>query len=82
MHSDECGQAGKVIDLDAARERRRYIDLAHAHETWQQIKASFALSDIELDEDDAELAGRLFAGVITVEQGQAAIAKKLGVTAQ
>ena len=67
---------------DAARERRRYIELAHTHETWQQIKASFALEDIELDEDDAEMAGRLLTGVITVEQGQAAIAKKLGVTGQ
>jgi hypothetical protein len=69
MQRDEVDHVLSVIDLDAARERRRYIGLANANEHWQQIKASFVLEDIELDDDDAELAGRLLTGVITFEQG-------------
>jgi hypothetical protein len=63
-------QAGNVVSLDAARQRRAFIALAHADEHWCQVRASFALSGIELTDDDAERAGRVIAGVITYEEAR------------
>jgi len=50
-----------VFSLDAARERRKYINIANASEDWIQTKASFALEGIELTDDHAARAGRLIA---------------------
>lgn len=57
-----------VVSLDAARQRRHYIDLANAHPVWQEVKASWALEGIELIDDNAEHAGRMIAGDITYAQ--------------
>ena len=61
---------GKVVSLDAARHRRAFIALAHADAHWCQVRASFALSGIELTDDEAERAGRVIAGVITYEEAR------------
>ena len=71
--------AGKVVSLDAVRQRRAFIARAHADEHWCQTKASFALSGIELTDDDAERAGRLLAGVISLEEVYAEIRREAGV---
>ena len=68
MRNSENDQASNVTALDVARERRHYIDLANADWDWRQVKASYALEGIELDDRDAERAGRYLAGVITFEQ--------------
>jgi len=52
-------EQANVHSLDAARERRKYIEIANSSEHWIQTKASFALSGIELNNDHAERAGRL-----------------------
>lgn len=57
-----------VVSLDAARQRRHYIDLANAHPAWLEIKASWALEGIELADDNAVDAGRMIAGDITYAQ--------------
>lgn len=57
-----------VVSLDAARQRRHYIDLANADLTWQQVKASFALEGIELTDDNAEQPGRMIAGDVNYKQ--------------
>ena len=59
---------GKVVSLDAARQRRAFIALAHADAHWCQVRASFALSGIELTDDDAERAAKMIAGVLTLDQ--------------
>jgi len=57
-----------TVSLDAARQRRHYIDLANAHPEWKQVKASFAIEGIELGDDNAVDAGRMIAGDITYTQ--------------
>lgn len=57
-----------IVSLDAARQRRHYIDLANAHPAWLEIKASWALSGIDLGDDSAAAAGRMIAGDITYEK--------------
>lgn len=57
-----------ILSLDAARQRRPYIELANAHPQWQQVKASFAIEGIELTDDNAMNAGRMICGDITYEQ--------------
>ncbi|MCX7289594.1 hypothetical protein [Janthinobacterium sp.] len=57
-----------IVSLDAARQRRHYIDLASAHPTWREIKVSWALEGIELVDDNAVDAGRMIAGDITYAQ--------------
>ena len=57
-----------IHSLDAALQRRHYIDLANAHPAWQQIKASWALEGLHADDDSAERAGRMIAGEVTYEQ--------------
>ena len=64
---DVTGSA-KVVALDAVRQRRAFIALAHADAHWCQVRASFALSGIALTDDDAERAGRLLAGVVTYDE--------------
>jgi hypothetical protein len=61
-------QAGNVVSLDAVRQRRSFIALAHADEHWCQVRSSFALSGIELTDDDAARVGRLLAGAVTYEE--------------
>jgi hypothetical protein len=75
----ETNQAGDVASLDAARLRRAFIDLAHASENWRQTRASFALEGIKLTDDDAERAGRMLAGAITLNQGVAEIRRRAEV---
>jgi hypothetical protein len=50
-----------IVSLDAARQRRHYIDLANAHWAWQEIKASWALEGMHVTDDNAERAGRMIA---------------------
>lgn len=50
-----------VLSLDVARERLKYIATAEASEDWIQVKASFALSGVELTDQLAEKVGRLIA---------------------
>jgi len=57
-----------VVSLDAARQRRRHISIAHADEDFKQVEASFALSDIEITNTEAERAGRVLAGLISIDQ--------------
>jgi hypothetical protein len=79
MRANEMNQAGDVVLLDVARERRRFIDLANANENWIQTVASFALEGIALTDDNAERAGRLLSGAITLEQGYEEIRRKYGL---
>lgn len=69
-----------VHSLDAARERRYYIDLANSSEVFQSIKGSFAISGMDLNDDNAENAGRMIAGEMTFEQAILAIKKRYDVT--
>jgi hypothetical protein len=62
-----------VISLEAARVRRQYIALARANAHWQQVAASFALEGIVLTDDDAERAGRIFAGTCSVDEALAEV---------
>ena len=73
-------QSCAVVSLDAERDRRKYIAIAYADENWQQTKASFALSDIALTDEDAERAGRIIAGVMTMDEASADILKKRGIS--
>jgi len=59
-----------IVSLDAARQRRYYIELANANASWNQTKASFALEGIEASDDDAASAGRMIAGHATCDQIQ------------
>lgn len=62
MQKDEIRSSAQVVLLEAARERRNFIAIAHADEDWQQTVASFALEGIVLTDDDAKRAGRVIAG--------------------
>ena len=79
MGENQGKPAGNVVSLDAVRQRRAFIALAHADEHWCQTRASFALSGIELTNDDAERAGRLLAGVISLEEVYAEIRREARV---
>lgn len=79
MRTNETNQAGEVALLDAARQRRKFIAIANASASWIQTKASFALEGIALSDDEAERAGRLLAGDITLEQGYAQIRRQASV---
>lgn len=57
-----------VASLDAARQRRHYIELAHATSAWLELAASWALEGIVMTDDDAERAGRMIAGHASCEQ--------------
>lgn len=57
-----------VTSLDAARQRRRYIELAYATPAWLELAASWALEGIVMTDDDAERAGRMIAGHATYEE--------------
>ena len=73
------GRNGKVVSLDAVRQRRVFIALAQADEAWQHTKASFALSGIALTDDDAERAARLLADVVTYDEMVAEMRSEAGV---
>ena len=47
MGGNQGKPAGNVVSLDAVRQRRAFIALAHADWDWCQVRASFALSGIE-----------------------------------
>ncbi len=79
MSGNQGKSAGNVVSLDAVRQRRAFIALAHADWDWCQVRASFALSGIELTDDDAERAGRLLAGAISFEEGLAEIRRAADV---
>ena len=68
MQTNETQQIATVISLAAVRDGRRFIALALADEDYLQTRASFALSGIDLTDVDAERAGRVIAGVLTVDQ--------------
>jgi hypothetical protein len=80
MRNSENDQASNVTALDVARERRHYIDLANADWDWRQVKASYALEGITLDDRDAERAGRYLAGVMTFDQVKEDILREFGLT--
>jgi hypothetical protein len=65
--------------LSAAMAVTLYIALAYASESWLRTKASFALSGIEMTDEDAERAGRLLAGAISFEEGLAEMRSEAGV---
>lgn len=69
-----------IHSLDAARERRHYIDLANSSDLFQSIKASFAISGMVLNDDNAEDAGRMIAGEMTFEQAMLAIRKRHNIS--
>lgn len=69
-------EQNNVLSLDAERDRRRYITIANADHDWLQVKASFALEGIDMDDDDAERAGRILAGVVTTEEAIEEIRQK------
>jgi hypothetical protein len=69
----------EIIQLDAERERRHYINLANGSWDWQQVKASWALSGLSLDDDDAERAGRMIAGDMTLDEVYQAILQHLDI---
>lgn len=71
--------ATNLVSLDAERERRHYLALAHASDAWQQIKASCALEGIATDDFNAEIAGRMIAGVMTLDQAYAAVRRRHGL---
>ena len=57
-----------VVSLDAARQQRRHSAIAHADTDFRDVAASFALSDIETTNTEAERAGRVLAGLLSIEQ--------------
>lgn len=67
----------EIIELDEERERRRYIALAHASDEWRQIKASFAIEGMILDDSNAEIIGRMIAGEMTLRQAQRLVLRRL-----
>jgi hypothetical protein len=69
-----------IVSLDAARQRRHYIDLANANEVWLEIKASWALENIEVTDDNAMQAGRMIAGDITYVQLVSELRARYGLT--
>ena len=69
----------EIIELDEQRERRRYVALAHASDDWQQIKASFAIGGMSLDDSNAEIIGRMIAGEMTLREAQSVIRLRLQV---
>lgn len=79
MGGNQGKPVGNVVSLDVVRQRRAFIALAHADWDWCQVRASFALSGIELTDDDAERAGRLLAGVISLEQVYEEIRRAAGM---
>jgi hypothetical protein len=62
------GSVSMILSWETARVRRQYIALAQANEDWQQVAASFALEGIVLTDDDAERAGRVLAGDLSLEE--------------
>jgi hypothetical protein len=55
------------------------IALAHASDEWQQIKTSFGIEGMILDDSNAEIIGRMLAGEITLDEAQKAILRLLDV---
>jgi hypothetical protein len=74
-------KSNNVLSLKIARDRRLYIDIANNDDAFLQSKASFALSGLTIDDEDAELAGRLIAGAITHEEAVQLIMLKHGLAA-
>jgi hypothetical protein len=58
----------KIIDLDQARRRLRYIALAMSNPDWLEIVASFHISGLRPTDEQAILAGRMIAGEASLEQ--------------
>lgn len=54
--------------LKTLRERCFYLELAEADADWQETTASFRLEGLYATKEDAERAGRVIAGVWTLEQ--------------
>lgn len=53
-----------------------YQVIAERDEDWKAVKASFALEGIETTAENADRAGRLIAGEISLEQGLEEVRKK------
>lgn len=56
------------ITLKTLSERRFYLELAQADAHWQETTASFRLEGLHATKEDADRAGRVIAGVWTLEQ--------------
>ena len=69
----------RTVASHAALHRTPYSVTHCGLRPWCQTRASFALSGIELTDDDAERAGRLLAGVISFERGLAEIRHEAGL---
>lgn len=68
MKNNEIAHTANISTLKSLRERRFYVSLAQADEHWQQTTASFRLEELHATENDTERAGRVIAGVWTLEQ--------------
>jgi hypothetical protein len=56
--------------------RRRAIRLARNSVQWRQVVASFALSGIDVTEENEVIAGRMLSGEVTFEQIVAELKEK------
>jgi hypothetical protein len=68
-----------IVDITSEITRRKYVRIANSNETWQQIKASSALSGIQTDDTDADLAGRMLVGDITCKQALEELQRRHGL---
>lgn len=68
MKNNENDLTADIITLKTLRERRFYLELAQTDVHWQETTTSFKLEDLHAIKEDAERAGRVIAGVWTLEQ--------------
>lgn len=66
----------EIIELDEQRERCCHIALARASDDWQQIKATFAIEGMMLDDSNAEIIGCMLAGKMTLGEAQKLILRR------
>lgn len=57
-----------LIDINKHLQQKRLIESIYADATWQQVKASFALSGIAISLEDADLVGKILKNEFTLEQ--------------
>ena len=68
LKNNENAHTANIVMLKTLRERRFYLELARADAHWQETTASFKLEGFHATKEDAERAGRVIAGVWTLEQ--------------
>lgn len=65
--------------IEATMTRDEYIALARDNSTWQEIAASWALEGISISDDNDEIAGRMIAGELTLDEATVEIRRKAGI---